>query len=283
MKSVNLTSGSAVPSGVGVSPDRIVAAESAGQEHWAKRSQVFLHCVFVVSLILVAALLSYVVAQRVTLGAARALLVEAQPRILLSGLLVLMCSLALLVVALLAHKPGWVLAIVPIAILGAGLVTASVAPGVEGTKGSTYVPSQRGLGVTRYALPVLFGMGSDKVSPTERGRLKEALKIFVGCGMTDVQAVGFASSTPFKRPVEELGVACDSDCQNVRLANRRAFAVQSFVESELKVSVSRTMWGGAPEMQGARRLVDVKEGVIISDVEPLNRRVEVTWVAAGCR
>jgi hypothetical protein len=230
--------------------------------------------------------LSRVVTRGDSFGDARFLFLETRPRLFECGVLLsLVSSVALIVLLRRVTKLrlGVVACIVPLLIMGIGLVITSLKPGSTWERSLAYDPTPRSLSTIRYVLPILFPNGKESLTTQEKARIRESIQIYSSCGLSEMRSVGFASSTQFHQPLIEHGVKCDSDCQNMRLANRRAAAVSSFIKDDFGLDVPSPFWNSPSDMFTARRLVDMKEALIDSKVEPLNRRAELSWEMSGCR
>lgn len=259
---------------------------TTGAESSAEKANVlFATLPFWVMLPILAYALSYVVTRGESFGDVRILFLQAKPRILLIGLVLAMIYgvlLTILLRRLTTSRLIVVLNTVPVMICAVGLVLASLSPGSHQTCWQDFAPTLAPLSTKRYVVPVLFPTGSHELTATERERLREAIKIFMPCGVSELKSVGFASSTPYKLSLVDDSGVCDSDCRNLRLANLRARSVEKFVWAEFKLKVESIYWNMPAMMTTSRRLADMNNGRIDWENERLNRRAELSWTPSGC-
>lgn len=177
-------------------------------------------------------------------------------------------------------RPAALLVSLPLMILGFGGLVVSLKPSAVAYTGREYVPSPTVRGQKVFAIPFFFKTADDELSDRDKARLRDLLAVFNTCSAGSIQAQGFASSAPFAPQGD-----CDSNCRNVRLAQRRAMRVTSFISQESRGAVRATYraWDDFEEMRDSRRLLDTDgSGRLIAMKERINRRVELTWLQDTC-
>lgn len=168
---------------------------------------------------------------------------------------------------------------VPAFLLALGIVGVSLqkasAGYVTNMPSGTPEPVERRVTV----VPLLYGMGDDKLDPGQMAALRDAEALLSSCGSAVVTVIGFASSAEFQS--SGGGRHSETNELNVELANRRAIIVAEALKRE-GISVTTHGWKEYLPMARRRRLVDVKDGRLVPSLERLNRRVELVWSEVDC-
>lgn len=247
-----------------------------------RTTRILLLLAFWTSLVLCAWLLGRwtVVAKALSYG--QSVPVRAHPAQFVTGLsMALFCLVTSIVAVYLKQAVARTVCaiLIPVTLLCVGVVVASIQPSdgalnIRDERRAT--PQEAGSSV--YAFVVLFPNGVSAIPSSEQSRVTDFVNVFRSCGDGQLLVRGFASSAPFRRKRD------NSNRLNLDLANERAVAVTSLIESITGVPVQQTdQWTDYLFMDSARRIRDVNtKGYPILEAERLNRRVEVYWTTNIC-